>query len=116
MIIKIKNLEIECNIGVYEWEKTLNRKLIINIEMQTLNEKSCVSDDVKDTLDYELIYKNIKIIIAKKRYNLIESLANDILEMICSQNLVSFARVEIDKIKIFENVYSCAVVLEKKLG
>jgi dihydroneopterin aldolase len=116
MIIKIKNLEIECNIGVYEWEKTFNRKLIINIEMQTLNEKSCLSDDVKDTIDYSIIYKNIKEIIAKKRYNLIECLAQDILEMICSQDLVSFARVEIDKIKTFEDVYSCAVVLEKKLG
>jgi dihydroneopterin aldolase len=116
MIIKIKNLEIDCNIGIYDWEKNYNRKLIINIEMQTSNEKSCFSDDIKDTLDYEIIYNNIKQIIAKKRYNLIECLAKDILEMICSQSLISFARVEIDKIKIFENVHSCAVVLEKKIN
>ena len=116
MIIKIKNLEIECNIGIYDWEKTFNRKLIINIEAETLNEKSCLSDDINDTFDYQIIYNNIKQIIAKKKYNLIECLAKDILEMICSQELVSFARVEIDKIKIFEDVYSCAVVLEKKLG
>lgn len=115
MIIKIKNLEIDCNIGIYDWEKTFNRKLIINIEMQTSNQDSCLSDNIKDTLDYEIIYKNIKQIIAKKRYNLIECLAHDILEMICSQSSISYARVEIDKIKIFEDVYSCSVVLEKKL-
>ena len=116
MIIKIKNLEIDCNIGIYDWEKTFNRKLIINIEMQTLNENSCVSDDIKDTLDYQIIYDNIKQIIAKKKYNLIECLAQDILEMICSQSMISFAKVEIDKIKIFDDVYSCAVILEKKLN
>jgi len=116
MIIKIKNLEIDCNIGIYEWEKTFNRRLIINVEMHSLNEKSCVSDDVKDTLDYQIIYDNIKKIIATKKYELIESLAHDILEMICLQDLISFARVEIDKIKIFEDVYSCAVVVEKKIN
>ena len=79
MIIKIKNLEIDCNIGIYQWEKTFNRRLIINVEIHTLNEKSCVSDDIKDTLDYDIIYKNIKQIIATKKYELIESLAHDIL-------------------------------------
>ena len=53
---------------------------------------------------------------ATKKYELIESLAHDILEMICSQDLISFARVEIDKTKIYEDIYSCAVILEKKLN
>jgi dihydroneopterin aldolase len=116
MIIKIKNLEVNFNIGVYDWEKTFDRKLIINVEMHSLNEKSCRSDDVKDTLDYQIIYDNIKKIIATKKYNLIETLAHDILEMICLQDMISFARVEIDKIKIFEDVYSCAVIVEKKIN
>jgi len=116
MIIKIKNLEVNCNIGIYDWEKTFDRKLIINVEMHSLNEKSCRSDDIKDTLDYDIIYKNIKQIIATKKYELIESLAHDILEMICLQDMISFARVEIDKIKIFEDVYSCAVIVEKKIN
>jgi dihydroneopterin aldolase len=115
MIIKIKNLEVNCNIGVYDWEKTFDRKLIINVEMHSLNEKSCRSDDVKDTLDYQIIYDNIKKIIATKKYNLIENLAHDILEMICLQDMISFAQVEIDKMKIFEDVYSCAVIVEKKI-
>jgi len=29
--------------------------------------------------------------------------------------MISFAQVEIDKIKIFEDVYSCAVIVEKKI-
>ena len=116
MIIKIKNLEVNCNIGIYDWEKTFDRKLIINVEMHSLNEKSCRSDDVKDTIDYQIIYDNIKKIIATKKYNLIETLAHDILEMICLQDMISFARVEIDKIKIFEDVYSCAVIVEKKIN
>ena len=55
------------------------------------------------------------LMVMKKKYNLIECLAKDILEMICSQDLISFARVEIDKLKIYEDIYSCAVILEKKL-
>ena len=113
MLVKIKNLEIDCNIGVYNWEKNFIRKLIINIEVGVDDESSSYSDEIKETIDYEIIYNNIKKIIAKKKYNLIETLARDILEMLLIQDKVNFARVEIDKIKIFEDVYSCAVVLEK---
>lgn len=114
MLIKIKNLEIDCNIGVYEWEKNFSRKLIINIEIETDDEKSVHSDDIKDTVSYEVIYNNIKKIIKEKKYKLIESLANDILLSMHNYPQIYRAKVEIDKMKIFEDVYSCAVVLEKK--
>ena len=116
MIIKIKDLEIDCNIGIYDWEKSFNRKLIINVEIHTLNEKSCLSDDIKDTLDYDIIYKNIKQIFATKKFELIESSAHEILEMICSHAMISFARVEIDKTKIYDDVSSFAIILERKLN
>jgi len=114
MLIKIKNLEINCNIGIHEWEKNFSRQLLINIEIETHNEKSVHSDNIKDTICYEIIYNNIKKIIKEKNRGLIESLANDILLMICDYPQVSRAKVEIDKMKIFDDVYSCAVVLEKK--
>lgn len=115
MLIKIKNLEIACNIGVYDWERDYIRNIIINIDIGCASDNSCFSDNINDTIDYETIYKNVKNIIASKKYKLIEALASDILNMILTFDKVNYAKVEIDKLKIFDDVYSCAVVLEKRI-
>ncbi len=113
MIVKIKDLEIQCNIGLYEWEKTYDRKLLINLEMQLVNQKVIQTQDINDTIDYELIYNNIKKIVHSKYYELLENLASDILDMIIQHELISSATIEIDKVKIFEDVKSCSVILQK---
>ncbi len=113
MIIKIKDFEIDCNIGVYEWEKTFNRKLIINVEMHLKNNNFINSRKLCDTIDYQLIYNNIKKIVNSKYYELIEDLAIDIIDMILQNELICQATVEIDKMKIFEDVKSCSVFLSK---
>lgn len=113
MIIKIKNLEIDCNIGIYDWEKNFPRKLLINIEMQTSNELALVSEDISQTIDYEVVYNNVKKIANSKKYQLIETLANDILQMICAQKYITYAKVEIDKLYIFPEVQACSVSIEK---
>lgn len=113
MIIKIKDFEIDCNIGVYEWEKTFNRKLIINVEMHLKNNNFINSGKLCDTIDYELIYNNIKKIVNSKYYELIEDLAIDIIDMILQNELICQATIEIDKMKIFEDVKSCSVFLSK---
>jgi hypothetical protein len=113
MIIKIKDFEIDCNIGVYEWEKTFNRKLIINVEMHLKNNNFINSRKLCDTIDYQLIYNNIKKIVNSKYYELIEDLAIDIIDMILQNELICQATIEIDKMKIFEDVKSCSVFLSK---
>jgi FolB domain-containing protein len=113
MIIKIKDFEIDCNIGVYEWERTFNRKLIINVEMHLKNNNFINSRKLCDTIDYQLIYNNIKKIVNSKYYELIEDLAIDIIDMILQNELICQATIEIDKMKIFEDVKSCSVFLSK---
>jgi len=116
MKVKLKDFELVCNIGIHNWENDFPRKLIINIEMQTTNDLALVSQDISQTIDYETIYENIKIIAKSKKYKLIETLAHDILQMIFLQKNVNYAKVEIDKLNIFPEVRACGVSIEKFLN
>ncbi len=116
MKVKLKNFELTCNIGIYDWEKDFPRKLLINIEMQTSNELAFTSEDIAQTIDYEVVYNNVKKIANSKKYQLIETLANDILQMICAQKYINYAKVEIDKLNIFPEVQACSVSIEKTLN
>jgi FolB domain-containing protein len=113
MLIKIKNLNLKTPIGIHDWEKDFQREIIINVEMETGHEISTLSDDISDALDYDIIVAKIKDLIAKNRYNLVEKMAAEVLNIAMLDLRVKRAKVEIDKVGSLENLGSFAVVIEK---
>ena len=114
MKIKIKDFKLQTNIGIYDWEKTHPRDIIINLEIKIDDLKSTTSDQIQDTIDYELIYNQIKKIVANNKFNLIEKLAQEIINTIMVDKRICQVKIEIDKLNIFNEVRSCAVCLESK--
>ena len=51
-IVFIEQLSVITTIGVYDWEQTIEQKLVFDIEMGWDNRKSAKSDDVNDCLSY----------------------------------------------------------------
>lgn len=113
MLIRIKNLKLKTVIGIYEFEEKIQRQLIFNIEVEVKNSKALRSDKISDTVDYDDILKIVKTI-AKKRFALIEKMANEIAAEIMKIKKISRCKLEIDKTKLYDDVDSCSVVLEKK--
>lgn len=112
MIIKIQNLRLKSKIGVYDWEKDFEREIVINLEIATDDLSSLVSDDLRDTIDYDKIYQIVKFHVAKSRFNLIEKMAATILAEIMSDKRIAVAKIEIRKMNVFEDVESFAIFLE----
>jgi len=113
MIIKIKNLRLKTKIGVYDWEKNFNREIIINAEIEVKNSKSINSDKLGDTVDYDIITAQIKEIIEKNYFKLVEKLAGEIIKKIMSNRKISRCKIEIDKVKAVKEADSVGIILEK---
>ena len=77
-IIRLKNMQFYGFHGVSESEKHLGGRFEVDLEMQLPLKKSCDSDDLNDTVDYEKIYKIVDSCIKKDKFYLIEALANSI--------------------------------------
>jgi dihydroneopterin aldolase len=60
-IVFIEQLSVITTIGVYDWEQTIEQKLVFDIEMAWDNRKSAKSDDVADCLSYADIAKRLLI-------------------------------------------------------
>ena len=115
MIIKLKDLTLDCYLGVYDFEHKAKRPIVINIEIDYSDESSCRSDNLSDTLDYDIIIKQIKDLIADKRFDLIEKLAFDILQVVFNTDeKIIKAVVTVDKPKIIEEIKSTSVTLTRK--
>lgn len=114
MIIKIKNLRISTIIGVFEWEKTVDRELIINVEIATNISKPLQSDEISDTIDYDQIIDKLKNLVANNRFKLVEKLAQTLMDAILEDKRISKCKLEIDKVGVVENVDSFSVTIEQE--
>lgn len=112
MIIRIKNLRLKTTIGIYEWEEKIARDIIINLEIETDDEKAAISDAIADAIDYDSVVSKVKTLISSKRFYLVEKMAKETLDLIVRDKRVKRAKVEIDKVGAVEDVESFSVVLE----
>lgn len=62
-IVFIEQLSVITTIGVYDWEQTIEQKLVFDIEMAWDNRKSAKSDDVADCLSYADIADTVIIML-----------------------------------------------------
>lgn len=80
--IFIQNLEFIGYHGVFEEEKKLGQKFIVNIELDTSLREAGIKDDLTKTTHYGYVAKTVEKIFFSKKYDLIESLAEDIASAI----------------------------------
>lgn len=113
MLLKIKNLKLQTILGVHLWEEKINREIIINVEIESDFVKSLQSDDINDTIDYDLITTKIKNLIASKRFKLVETMAQNIMDEIMQDLRVKRCKIEIDKVGAIEAVESFSVTIEQ---
>lgn len=97
--LSIHNIEIEAPLGVFDFEKKNKNNFLVSIDLWADYQKSMHSDELKDTLDYQLIF-DIAVEVLGKGGNLIESAAQQIIEKIYLLDFpLTKVRVYIQKLK-----------------
>ena len=76
--IRLKNMQFYGFHGVDKSEKHLGGRFEVDVEMKLSLIKSCNSDELDDTVNYEKIYKTVDTCVNKDKFYLIEALANSI--------------------------------------
>ena len=83
--IRIHNLKIHANHGVHEFEKINGQIFEIDVEMHADIKSSMETDDIVDTIDYDMVVKSIKKIFTKKNYNLVETVGKRICDYLLKE-------------------------------
>jgi len=101
--IFFKEIDIPCMIGVYEHEKKHPQRIIINIELELLSEVDPTNDRIDETLNYDLIYREIKKISSSQHFNLVETLTYRIFVYLKKLKKVSNLRISVAKPDIYDD-------------
>ena len=95
--IRLKNMQFYGFHGVDKSEKHLGGRFEVDVEMQLSLTKSCDSDDLNDTVNYERIYKTVNECVSKDKFYLIEALASSIAKDILINYPINSIKVRVRK-------------------
>jgi FolB domain-containing protein len=95
--ITIKDLAVLCRIGVPDEERAKPQRLLITVAMSGDFAKACVTDDVRDTINYFDVSRRISAFCAAESFKLIERLAHELAEVIFREFGARSVRVQVKK-------------------
>jgi D-erythro-7,8-dihydroneopterin triphosphate epimerase len=95
--IRIKNLRLRTFIGIKEDEIKNKQDVVVNVEIHYLAERATHSIEIDDALNYRPITKAIIHHVEENRFELLERLTAELLELAIVDDRVVFAEVEVDK-------------------
>ncbi|WP_104201822.1 dihydroneopterin triphosphate 2'-epimerase [Billgrantia saliphila] len=95
--IRIKNLRLRTFIGIKE-EEVLNRQdVVINAVIRYRADKAVEFNLIEQALNYRTITKAVIGLVEGGRFQLLERMTREVLDLIMSHEPVLTAQVEIDK-------------------
>lgn len=112
-IIYLTELKIETVIGIYAWERQIKQTVVLNIEMAADIRKAAKTDRVEDTLDYKSVAKRLIEFVSHSEFQLIETLAERIAEILLTEFSVPWVRLQLSKPGAIRGARDVGVILER---
>jgi len=111
--VSIKDFVIHEIIGIHDHEKTKKQKIkfniIIDVDQNTLPDEG----DLKSIIDYEKITTKLENLTKNKKYNFLESLAEDSFKEIFEDKRINSVKIKIEKPDAIKNADSVGVEIFK---
>ena len=110
----IEALEIECVIGIYDWERKIKQPIVLDIEMAFDNRIPAESDNIEHTLDYKAVSKRLMQFVGDSSYGLVETLAEQCAAIILNEFNVAWVRLKLAKPGAVRGARSVGVIIERR--
>ncbi len=110
-------MEFEGHTGCFDFEKADGQKFIVSLDIFLDRINGCYTDELADTVDYSMIYEEVKKIVTEDKGNLIERLAQKVADGVLAADgriakvIVNISKPEAPVKGIFETM---AVTIERR--
>ncbi|WMS85579.1 dihydroneopterin aldolase [Pleionea litopenaei] len=93
----IEQLTVDTVIGVYDWERKIRQKLILDVEMGFDIKAAAASDDLSKALDYSAVATALTQFIESTEFKLVETLVEQSAELVLNQFAVAWVKIKLAK-------------------
>lgn len=111
--IFLHKLKVDTVIGIWDWERKIRQTVVIDLDMAADIRKAAKTDSVDDTLNYKRVSKRVQQFVADSSFQLVETLAERIAELLIGELGVSWVRVKVNKPGAIRDARDVGVVIER---
>ena len=112
--ILIKELILDLKLGYYDFEKEKPQKVKFSLEIDYEDKKPTNDKDIKSIVNYGLVVKLIKKLTKNKHYNFLETLAEDVFDVLFKDKRIGKIKLKIEKLQILKDCTSVGIQITKK--
>ena len=109
----IHDLVLPCSIGVHEHERQTTQRVRINVRVQVAEDERPIGDSIANVVSYEAIVDGIRAIARSGHINLVETLADRIVELCLANQRVQGVWVRVEKLDLFPDTAGVGVEVER---
>ena len=109
----IHDLVMPCRIGVHEHERHGTQRVRINVRAQVADDEGPIEDSIANVVSYETIVDGIRAIVAGGHINLVETLADRIVELCLANRRVLGVWVRVEKLDLYPDADGVGVEVER---
>jgi len=109
----LHGLKVDCIIGIWDWERRTRQTIIIDLDMASDVKKASQSDDIKDAVDYKAVSKRLIEFVGQSEYQLVETLAEKVAEIVINEFSVPWVRVRINKKGAVRDAGDVGILIER---
>lgn len=112
--IFLSALTVECIVGIWDWERRVKQKVILDLEMATDIRRAAASDRIEDTIDYKRVSKRLLAFVGESQFNLVETLAEQIARVVVTEFGVSWVKVRLNKQGAIRGARDVGIEIERR--
>ena len=112
-IVYIRELKMQTVIGVYEWERKIKQTLSLDLEMAADIAKAAARDHIDDALNYKSVADRILAFVESSEFELVETLAERISEIVLQEFQVPWLRLRLSKPAAVKGARDVGVIIER---
>lgn len=111
--VLIEALELETVIGVYDWERTIRQRLLLDLELATDIRPAAATDDLAKTLDYAVISQRIARFADEHDFALVETFAERLAQLLIDEFSIPWLRLTLRKPEAVPTAAAVGVRIER---
>ncbi|MFP5349790.1 MAG: dihydroneopterin aldolase, partial [Gammaproteobacteria bacterium] len=112
-LIYIRDLKIDCVIGVYEWERRVKQTVILDLDLAADIRRAAETDHIDDTVNYKAVAKRLMAYVGDSQFQLVETLAERVAEILLQEFKLPWVRVRVNKKGALRGATDVGVIIER---
>ena len=112
-IIFVKDLRIQTIIGIYDWERTTKQDVLLDLDMAFDISTAASTDHIDDALNYKAVSKRVIAFVEAAQFQLVETLAEKVAEVVLTEFPVKWMRVRVNKQGAVSAARDVGVIIER---